>query len=384
MDSIVLFQNRIKPVLNFHPWIFTGAVKHLPQTKKAEIVAVKSEAGNVLGYGFLDHGSQIVCRIFHFTQDDNSDFNLDFWREKFSRAHALRTKLLISSQTDSYRLVHAEGDFLPGIIADVYGGSTVFLHTLIEATHRMIETWSAVLLEMGFQHIYWRKGQEKKGSWIKGEAQNKISALENGLLFGVDVENGQKTGFFIDQRDNRKHIQQISKNRKVLNAFGYTGGFSVYALAGGAREVVTVDISENACTEASQNVAVNQLDASRHTAVKADCFDYLKTMDSDFDLIILDPPAFAKSKNAVDKAARGYKEINLTAFKKIREQGILATFSCSQHIDKDLFRKIVFGAAADSGRAVRIIQQLTQPADHPISIYHPEGEYLKGLLLLVE
>ena len=384
METILIHQSRIKPILHFHPWIFSGAVKQFPKHRKAGIVEVMAENGLRLGYGFADAESQISCRMFHFGPEEAAEFPQTYWNEKFSRALALRKSLLITDQTDTYRLIHAEGDGMPGVIADVYGGKTVVIHTLIGITTTMIDQWRLALKQLGFKCIYHKTGHEKTGDWILGKARVQILVKENGLKFSVDVENGQKTGFFIDQRDNRLTIKQLSKNKKVLNAFGYTGGFSVYALAGGANDVVTVDISESACNESVNNVAENQLDASKHKAIKADCFEYLKEMDSDFDLIILDPPAFAKSKAAVDKAARGYKEINLCAFRKIKSEGLLATFSCSQHIDKDLFRKIVFSAAADSGRSVRIIQQLTQPLDHPINIYHPEGEYLKGLLLYVD
>lgn len=384
METIVIHQSRIKPILHFHPWIFSGAVKQFPKHRKAGIVEVKAENGQLLGYGFADAESQISCRMFHFGSVEMAEFPQTYWNEKFDTAFALRKGLLITDQTDTYRLLHAEGDGMPGIIADVYGGKTVVIHTLIGITTTMIDQWRLALKHLGYKSIYQKSGHEKEGTWILGKAQTQILAKENGLKFSVDVEKGQKTGFFIDQRDNRQIIKHLSKNKKVLNAFGYTGGFSVYALSGGANEVVTVDISESACQESIKNVAENQLDASKHKAVKADCFEYLKEMSDDFDVIVLDPPAFAKSKSTVDKAARGYKEINLSAFRKIKTGGLLATFSCSQHIDKELFRKIIFAAAADSGRSVRIIQQLTQPLDHPINIYHPEGEYLKGLLLYVE
>jgi 23S rRNA (cytosine1962-C5)-methyltransferase len=251
---------------------------------------------------------------------------------------------------------------------------------------------STALQELGFDRIYLKNkhfdGESPNGSlpdgWLAGEGSTEIEILENGLKFKVDIESGQKTGFFLDQRDNRELIGKLTKDKKVLNAFAYSGGFSVYALANGAKEVHSVDISKSAVALADANVALNFGETKNHKSVAEDCFSYLKTMDSDYDVIILDPPAFAKSMRARDRAARGYKEINMTALSNIKSGGILATFSCSQVVDRDLFRKIVFSAAADSGRNVRILYQLTQPEDHPINIYHPEGEYLKGLILYVE
>ena len=237
---------------------------------------------------------------------------------------------------------------------------------------------------MGFTQIYHRHSHDKDGKWICGQPEKEIIAKENGLLFFVDLEKGQKTGFFIDQRDNREIIKSLSKGKKVLNAFSYTGGFSAYAVAGGATEVLSVDISKDACLMADRNVQLNFPKYKKHKSIAADCFDYLKEMDSDFDLVILDPPAFAKNKASVDKAARGYKEINLSALRKIKSGGLLATFSCSQHIDKDLFQKIIFAASVDAGRSVRIVKPLSQTPDHPVNIFHPEGDYLKGLLLYVE
>lgn len=384
MQQIRILQDRVRPFLQRHSWVFSGAVAGYSNPDSVGVVEVIDEEDQVIGYGFSDPESQIVCRIFHFGAKPEKGFNLAYWKWKFESAMALRKSLVISDQTDTYRLLHAEGDEFPGLIVDVYGGKTAIVHTLIDATGQWIETWVKVLQGMGFESVYHKHGHDKNGKWVLGNPGSEIVATEHGMKFFVDVEKGQKTGFFIDQRENRALMGLFCKGKKVLNAFAFTGGFSVYALANGAKEVVSLDISKDACEMADRNALLNNPKETRHSAVAADCFEYLKEMATDFDVIILDPPAFAKNKTAVDKAARGYKEINLTAMKKIAKGGILATFSCSQHVDTNLFRKIVFGAAVDSGRQVRVIGHFHQPADHPTSIFHPEGEYLKGLLLVID
>lgn len=383
MQQIKIKQERVKPFVQRHAWVFSGAIVG-EVSKSVGIAEVVDVAGAVIGYGFSDPTSQIVCRIFHSGPKPESGFDLGYWKSKILAAKVLRDKLVVDSETDSYRLLHAEGDFFPGLIIDVYGGNTAFIHTLIDATKQWLKTWQDILTEMGFTQIYHRHSHDKDGKWISGQPEKEIIAKENGLLFFVDLEKGQKTGFFIDQRDNREIIKSLSKGKKVLNAFSYTGGFSAYAVAGGATEVLSVDISKDACLMANRNVQLNFPKYKKHKSIAADCFDYLKEMDSDFDLVILDPPAFAKNKASVDKAARGYKEINLSALRKIKSGGLLATFSCSQHIDKDLFQKIIFAASVDAGRSVRIVKPLSQTPDHPVNIFHPEGDYLKGLLLYVE
>jgi 23S rRNA (cytosine1962-C5)-methyltransferase len=383
MQQIQIKKDRVKPFLQRHAWVFSGAVEGVV-TKSVGIAEVIDETGKVLGYGFSDPESQIVCRIFHFGPKPESGFNLAFWNSKFQSALDLRTSLVIDAKTDTYRLIHAEGDFFPGLIIDIYGGNTAFLHTLIDATKQWTKTWLDILLEMGYTQVYHKHSHDKEGKWLTDKPEKEVIGIENGLKFLVDLEKGQKTGFFIDQRDNRQLIKKLSKGRKVLNAFSYTAGFSVYAIAGGASEVLSVDISKDACNMGDRNVKLNFPKYKMHSSIAADCFDFLKEMDDDFDLVILDPPAFAKNKVSVDKASRGYKEINLSAMRKIKKGGLLATFSCSQHIDKDLFQKIVFAAAVDAGRLVRIVQPLAQTSDHPINIFHPEGDYLKGLLLYVE
>lgn len=389
--QLILKSGRERSLYHRHPWLFSGGVKQAPEADEGDIIQVRSNHGDVLGYGFYSTRSQIVCRLFEFTQDETFVADATYWQSKVAAAYALRKQHVISPQTTCYRLLHAEGDFLPGIICDVYH-NVASVQLLIKGTERLqSDLLDAIKQVTGVNSIYLKtkkssqmmEGVENSSGWIGEPATQKTEVLENGLRFWVDVEYGQKTGFFIDQRDNRKLLQQFSAGKKVLNTFSYTGGFSLYALAGGASMVHSVDISKEACTLCDENVALNFSQAP-HTSYSADCFDFIKQQAETYDVIVLDPPAFAKNARAVDNASRGYKELNMAAIKKIKPGGIIFTFSCSQNIDRDLFRKIVFGAAADARRNVRILHQLTQPADHPVNIFHPEGEYLKGLVLQVD
>lgn len=390
MDKIVkLKPKKEKAVLNKHPWVFSGAVAKA-NAKDGDIVEVVDADNRFLAYGFYSSESQIVCRLFEWDKNNNK-FDEAYWTGKIERALDLRKSIIDFTSTNVYRLLHAEGDFLPGLIADVYNDTLVLQISVIGIDQRK-ELFFDIFKKLGYSSIYLRSsGSSKKnldvkseGVWIAGEDKGPFQVLENGLKFLVDVVEGQKTGFFLDQRDNRELVKRFSSDKKVLNAFSYTGGFSVYAQAGGAEEVHSLDISSDAVKGAEDNVLLNFPTAS-HKSIAKDCFEYLKEMPENYyDLIILDPPAFAKSAAAVDRAARGYKDINMRAFRKIKKGGMLFTYSCSQHITKDLFQKIIFGAAADSGRNVRILFQLHQPADHPVNLYHPEGEYLKGLALWVE
>ncbi len=388
--QLILKSGRDRSVANRHPWVFSGAVKVFPDAENGQVVAVLTNQNQLLGYGFYSPKSQITCRIFHFGEAPAAGFDAAFWKGKIEAALALRKQLINPHTTTCYRLLHAEGDFLPGIIADVYG-PVVVAQVLIKGTEHIYPMLEAALLAAGFQHIY-LKQKENSGfleavqlpkGWRTTACAMPVRVQEHGLTFDIDVETGQKTGFFIDQRENRLLTQQCSAGKKVLNAFSYTGGFSLYALAGGAREVHSVDISKDAIARANELVELN-FPGANHRGVAADCFDYLKQTEEVYDLIVLDPPAFAKSAKAVNNAARGYKELNMVAMKKIAPGGLLFTYSCSQNITPDLFRKIVFGAAVDAGREVRILRLLSQADDHPINIYHPEGEYLKGLMLYVE
>lgn len=388
--SLILRSGRDRSVIRRHPWLFSGAVKKRPDAEHGSIVAVRDNHNTLLGYGFYNPKSQIVCRLFCFTDREHTFDDPVFWQGKIERAWHLREAHL-PPNTTCFRLLHAEGDFFPGVIADVYG-DVVVLQLLIKGTERLVPYLLQAFKAFGLEQI-WLKNkqgpQQREGitlsnGWLS-EATTETTTRrvsENGLRFDVDFEAGQKTGFFLDQRENRALVQRYSAGQRVLNAFSYTGGFSIYALAGGATSVDSVDVSASAVAQAEHNVRLNFPDAA-HEAVAADCFRFLRQGQDLYDLIVLDPPAFAKNARSVPNAARGYKDLNLNAMRRLRSGGLLFTFSCSQNVDRDLFRKIVFGAAVDAGRDVRILHQLTQPFDHPVSIYHPEGEYLKGLVLHV-
>lgn len=384
--QLVLKSGRDRAVRNRHPWIFSGAVKERPaKVGEGEIVAVCTNDGEILGLGHYAPQSTLICRLFSFGKDEIV-VDAGFWHEKLRAAWKYRSQVLDLASTTGFRLVHAEGDNLPGIVIDIYGdAASVQLRTL--GTARLAPVIQEFLeKEMQIAHIYLRTEtkEEGEGKWIKGGNAER-TFKENGISFYVDIETGQKTGFFLDQRDNKALLRGLASGRRVLNAFSYSGAFSVYALSGGAVSVDSVDISAAAAELATRNVTLNFGETPNHAAIKADAFKFLADMaHSAYDLIILDPPAFTKHISTVQKAARGYKEINLKAMQRIAPGGLLFTYSCSQHISTDLFRKIVFGAAADAGRNVRIVHQMTQAPDHPVSIYHPEGEYLKGLCLYVE
>ncbi len=386
MEILTIKKGREKSLMNKHPWVFSGAILQAPNCENGAIVAVKDSVGNSLGLGFWDVDSQISCRLFHFGSWKNVEINNTYWIEKLESAYNLRKKLL-TKNTNVYRLLYAEGDFLPGIIVDVYSEVAV-IQLLTQGALSLETVLIDFLKQKEFKYFYLKSNKianKKKVSeerWIGPQPEEEIIVKENGVLFAINVETGQKTGFFIDQRDNRLLLSTICKDKTVLNTFSFTGGFSLYALLGGAKQVISVDISEDAILACDKQVEINKF--KNHKSVIADCFDYLRTDTNKYDIIILDPPAFAKSADKIQNATRGYKELNMLGIKKLNPGGILLTFSCSQHIDKFLFQKIVFGAAADVGKNVRIIQFLSQPFDHPINIYHPEGEYLKGLLLYVE
>ncbi len=394
LQQLVLKPKRERSVILRHPWLFSGAIASLPKdAKDGDIVAVLSSEKVILGYGFFSAKSQIVCRMFHWGTSDEDFFTVKYWESKIRNAEELRANLVRSELTNAYRLIHAEGDFLPGIIIDIYNNVAV-MQLLIKGTEHIKEYLINALQNCGYTNIYMKtkasseaiEGINSPAGWLAGNHHSPVSILENGLKFQVDFIDGQKTGFFIDQRDSRHLLQKFSSGKTVLNCFSYTGGFSVYALAGGATQVQSVDISNTAIDQCNQNVHLNadRYDVQKHQSLAIDCFEYLKTMpENEFDIIVLDPPAFAKHARAVDNATRGYKQINMRAFQKIKPGGLLFTFSCSQNISQELFQKIIFGAAADVGRNVRIVYQVHQGADHPINIYHPEGSYLKGLVLWV-
>jgi len=388
MRQLFLHKKREKSILNKHHWVFSGAVKTC-DSENGSIVSIHQSSGELLGYGFYDAKSQIACRVFDWSNSE-IEFDIAYWKQKLSNAFQLRNALLDQSQTNCVRLLHAEGDFFPGLIIDQYN-EVLVLQPKILAIEKLLPTLKTALSELGYQHIYVKPKSNSSflehltqdSGWLLGKTNELVQVKENGLKFNINVETGQKTGFFIDQRNNRQDVRNRAADKTVLNAFSYTGGFSLYALAGGAKQVDSVDISSKAIDMANELIALNNL-SEKHNGIVADCFDFLNEMPADhYNLIVLDPPAFAKNRRALKNASQGYKQINLKALRKIKKGGLLYTFSCSQAISKDLFQKIVFGAAVDAKREVRIIARLDQPEDHPVNIYHPETEYLKGLLLYV-
>jgi 23S rRNA (cytosine1962-C5)-methyltransferase len=388
LSTLILKQGKDKPVRNFHPWIFSGAVHQKPNALDGDLVQVLSFNKELLGHGFYSPESQIVCRIVDFGSK-KVDFSFDYWNQKLQSAYQLRKRLNLGD-TDAYRLVHAEADSLPGIVIDIYKNVAV-IQFLILGTERISSFIFQSLTLLGFEFIYIKPNKVSEGKeqlnlregWLESShPELPVISKENGLKFIVDVEKGQKTGFFIDQRDNRQLLGQYAKGKSILNTFAYTGGFSVYAAANQAKLVHSIDISSDAVLTCEKNVRLNTPNAN-HTATKADTFSFFRENQTQYDIIVLDPPAFAKNAHSVQQAARGYKDLNLMAFKNVPSGGLVFTFSCSQHISSDLFQKIIFGAAADAGREVSIIHKISQAADHPINIYHPEGEYLKGLVLYI-
>lgn len=387
--TIVLKRGKADSLRRFHPWVFSGAIQTLPDDlREGEIVRVEDASSQFLAVGHYQIGS-IAIRILSFEDVVVDDA---FWDERLSEALMLRRVLnLLRADNNIFRLVHGEGDRLPGLIVDIYGETAVMqAHSvgMHYARHQIAQSLQRILGKSVTQVYYksettlpYKANLEELDGPLLGNVSNNNVAVENDLRFHIDWLRGQKTGFFIDQRENRLLLQHYSNKRYVLNMFCYTGGFSVYALRGGAQEVVSVDSSAKAIDLTNANVALNYPNCDHHKAYAEDAFKFLDKADDAYDLIVLDPPAFAKHKEAVRNALKGYTRLNLQAMRKIKRGGILFTFSCSQAISKDQFRLAVFTAAAQSGRYVRILHQLHQPADHPVNIYHPEGEYLKGLVL---
>ena len=391
--TIYLRRGKDESLKRFHPWVFSGAIDRADEKlEEGDIVKIVDANSQFIALGHYQIGS-IAVRVLSF---EERDIDESFWLERLQTALDVRRSIGVAGCQDNntYRLVHGEGDNLPGLVIDMYGGTAVMQAHSVGMHLCRLQVAEALKAVMGEQltAIYYKSettlpykaslGQEN--GFIYGASQSDV-ALENGLRFHIDWLRGQKTGFFVDQRDNRSLLEQYSMGRNVLNMFCYTGGFSVYALRGGARLVHSVDSSAKAVELVNANVELNFPQDDRHKAYAEDAFKYLDQMETGaYDLIILDPPAFAKHKDALKNALRGYTKLNAKAFEKIHSGGILFTFSCSQAVNKDQFRLAVFTAAAMARRSVRILHQLHQPADHPINIYHPEGEYLKGLVLYVE
>ncbi len=391
MTTIQLKAKKEESLKRFHPWIFSGAIaKTDGNPAEGDIVRVVDSHRNFLAIGHYQIGS-IMVRVLSF-----EDILIDnhFWHNRLQAAYLMRksTGLAESAETNTYRLVHGEGDNLPGLVIDIYG-TTAVMQAHSVGMHYAKDIIAETLMGVvpGLKAVYYKsegtmpyKAPVKpQDGYLIGSAETTI-AKENGLLFHADWEQGQKTGFFVDQRDNRSLLEHYSRNRNVLNMFCYTGGFSFYAMRGGANLVHSVDSSQKAIDLVNKNVELNFPGDPRHEAFAVDAFKYLENIENKYELIILDPPAFAKHHSAQHNALQGYRRLNALALKQIKPGGILFTFSCSQAISKEQFRLAVFSAAAQTSRSVRILHQLTQPIDHPINIYHPEGEYLKGLVLYVE
>lgn len=392
ITTLFLRRGKSESLKRFHPWVFSGAIAGANgKLNEGDVVRIVSNENELMGYGHYQIGS-IVVRMLTFREEK---IDHAFWVTRLSEALRLRKALQLTGRADNniYRLVHGEGDRLPGLVIDVYGKTAVMqAHSV--GMHMSREQIADALIEASeglIENVYYKSETtlpfkadlHQENGFLRGHDEGNV-AVENGLKFHIDWLRGQKTGFFVDQRENRSLLEHYAKGRNVLNMFCYTGGFSVYAMRGGANLVHSVDSSAKAIDLTRANAEMNFPGDARHEAFAEDAFKFLEQAGSNYDLIVLDPPAFAKHKDALPRALKGYTRLNAIAFRKIKPGGIVFTFSCSQAVNKDQFRLAVFTAAAQSGRHVRILHQLHQPADHPINIYHPEGEYLKGLVLEVE
>ncbi len=398
IPQIILRRGKEESLLRRHPWIFSGAIDHIKAEKEEEIregalVEVYTRSGDFIAKGHYQIGS-IAVRVLSFEQEE---IDQAWWNHRVGVAYDVRKTLGLTECADTtcYRLIHGEGDSLPGLVVDIYSSTAVVqCHSvgmyrsrqmIAEAIRATYGDHITAIYDKSSQTLPYKADLGAVDGYLWGSSERPSQVvLEHGLKFSVNWEEGQKTGFFLDQRENRELVKRYSKGRTVLNTFCYTGGFSVYAAEGGAVEVCSVDSSERAVHLAAENMKLNFGDRIPHSEVAADAVEYLRNIGTKYDLIILDPPAFAKHHKVLGNAMQGYKRLNARALSQIKPGGILFTFSCSQAVSKELFRTTVFSAAAIAGRKVRILHQLTQPADHPINIYHPEGEYLKGLVLYVE
>lgn len=392
--KIFLKKGKEESLLRRHPWVFSGAIARVSQEiEEGEIVDVFTSTGEFIARGHSQVGS-IAVRVLTF---DDVAIDQRWWNERIASALEVRRALHLvgAEETTCYRLVHGEGDNLPGLVVDIYGSTAVVqchsvgmylsLKEIVEALKENFGSELKAVYNKSSQTMPYKAEVEAEDGYLWGHGEGEEVVLEGGHKFAVNWAKGQKTGFFIDQRANRALVAHYAKGRNLLNTFCYTGGFSIYALAGGAKGVTSVDSSGLAIELVDRNVAINFPEGAPHKSAAMDTFDFLRTVeDGEYDMIILDPPAFAKHHKVLGNALQGYKRLNARAMEKIAKGGILFTFSCSQAVSKEQFRLAVFSAAAIAGRKVRILHQLTQPTDHPINIYHPEGEYLKGLVLYVE
>jgi 23S rRNA (cytosine1962-C5)-methyltransferase len=386
---VILKKGKEKPLLRGHPWVFSGAVAKMEgEVSPGEIGEIYSTEGKFLGIGHLNPHSQIVFRLL--TQK-KEDLKIDFFRQRLSKAASLR-EIWLKGKTNAFRMVNGEGDFLPGLIVDCYG--KIFVLQCLSAGMERLKGLLTDLLVSDFlpQSIFERsdaairkeEGLEESRSLLYGkEVPDWIEIEEYDCHFKVDVKRGQKTGFYLDQRENRFILKGLSEGKKILDCFSYTGAFSIYAGLGGAKEITLIDSSEEALNMAETNLDLNHLEQIPHQVIRGDAFEVMRALEQGYDIIILDPPPFAKKKGHLPSASRGYKDLNLQAFRLLKPEGLLLTFSCSHHISWDLFQKIVFAAAVDAGRRVQILVRRGHPIDHPMNLCHPEGEYLRGLICRV-
>lgn len=393
IKTAILHKGKDAPLRRRHPWVFSGAIRQWQgRPEDGEVVEVRSAAGELLGMGHFQDGS-IQVRVFAFEEVQP---NVEFWTARLKNAAEMRRRLRLPQpgQTNCYRLVHGEGDGLPGLIIDVYGHTAVLQchsigmhlhrHELAQALHSAIGDELAAVYDKSADALPSAYGATVTPGYLSGRSEP-ATVLENGHSFEIDWEGGQKTGFFLDQRDNRYLLGQYAAGQMVLNAFSYTGGFSVYALAAGARLVHSVDISGKAVEAAVRNALLTGMPAERHEGIVSDVLKYLQASEQNlYDVMVVDPPAFAKSMEKRHNAIQAYKRLNALAMSKIKPGGILFTFSCSQVVDRTMFYNTMVAAAIEAGRSVRVLHHLRQPADHPVSLFHPEGEYLKGLVLEIE
>lgn len=382
----ILKRDREKPALARHPWVFSGAIDEIDDSfGPDDLVKVYSHENQFLGIGYLNPRSQIAIRFLTF---EDTKIDAAFFEKRIREALHVRNKFL-PENTTACRLIHAEGDFLPGLVVDRYGE-----YVVVQFSTAGIEVWKDAIVEAIKKHVPCRgifekndtderelEGLETRLGVLWGQQPpDLVDVLENGIPFKVDLQQGQKTGFFLDQRESRQLVKKFAYGNRVLNCFSYTGAFSVYAAKGGATQVISVDVSEVAMNMAKTQFQINSLPVEESNFVTADVFDYLRQIRQEFDVVILDPPAFCKNKHQIQQASRGYKDINLFGMKRVTPSGLLFTYSCSSHIDPDLFQKVIFAAAKDARKNVRILQKISHSFDHPINVFHPEGEYLKGLI----
>ena len=389
LPRIVLKRGREKPVLRGHPWIFSGAVARVEgEVSPGEVGGVYSQGGQFLGLGHINPRSQITVRLLTQKKEKLGE---SFFRDRISRAAVLREDWS-RGRTNAYRVINGEGDFLPGLIVDRYG-ETLVLQCLTAGMDRLKEMLTHLLVkEFHPQSIYERSDvatrseeglAESSGLLYGKDVPEWIEIEEQGCRFRVNVRKGQKTGFYLDQRENRFVLRRLSEGKKILDCFSYTGAFSIHAASEGAKEVTLVDSSEEALAMAEEHFKLNRLEKVPHRLIRGDVFEVMRGLEPGYDIVILDPPPFAKKKGHLQSASRGYKDLNLLAFRLLNQEGLLFTFSCSHHMDWDLFQKIVFSAALDSGRNVQLVGRMGHPWDHPINLCHPEGEYLRGLICRV-